>query len=305
MKKYRRITAEGAAVDRYVRVEDGGEKQRIAFTKMHGCANDYVYISCFDQPVRDFSALAVYLSDRHTGIGGDGVIFICPSEVADARMRMFNLDGSEGMMCGNGIRCVAKFVYDSGIARKEVLHIETKSGVRTCRVHLEDGAVSAVTVDMGRAVLAPQEIPVLFDGASVVAAPLEVGGVRYAVTCVSMGNPHCVVFGDDPDTLDLERIGPGFEHFERFPARINTEFIQVLDSRTLKMRVWERGSGETMACGTGACAAVVAACLNGYCRKGEDVRVLLRGGELTVRYTDEGVQMTGGADTVFTGTVEI
>ena len=305
MKKYRRITAEGAAVDRYVRVEDGGEKQRIAFTKMHGCANDYVYISCFDQPVRDFSALAVYLSDRHTGIGGDGVIFICPSEVADARMRMFNLDGSEGMMCGNGIRCVAKFVYDSGIARKEVLHIETKSGVRTCRVRLEDGAVSAVTVDMGRAVLAPQEIPVLFDGASVVAVPLEVGGVRYAVTCVSMGNPHCVVFGDDPDTLDLERIGPGFEHFERFPARINTEFIQVLDSRTLKMRVWERGSGETMACGTGACAAVVAACLNGYCRKGEDVRVLLRGGELTVRYTDEGVQMTGGADTVFTGTVEI
>ena len=142
-------------------------------------------------------------------------------------------------------------------------------------------------------------VPVLFDGASVVAAPLEVGGVRYAVTCVSMGNPHCVVFGDDPDTLDLERIGPGFEHFERFPARINTEFIQVLDSRTLKMRVWERGSGETMACGTGACAAVVAACLNGYCRKGEDVRVLLRGGELTVRYTDEGVQMTGGGHGVY------
>ncbi len=286
-------------------VEENGEKQRLAFTKMHGCANDYVYISCFDQPVHDFSELAVDLSDRHTGIGGDGVIFICPSKIADAQMRMFNLDGSEGKMCGNGVRCVAKFVYDSGIAQKEVLRIETLSGIKTCRVHLENGLVSAVTVDMGKAQLVPGEIPVLFEGERVVAQPVEIGGQRYAITCVSMGNPHCVVFGGDPDTLDLEQIGPHFEYFDRFPERINTEFIEVVDRHTLKMRVWERGSGETMACGTGACAAVVAACLNGYCGKGEDVRVLLRGGTLTIRYTDDGVWMTGNADTVFTGVVEI
>ena len=305
MKKYRRITAEGAAVDRYVRVEDGGEKQRIAFTKMHCCANDYVYISCFDQPVRDFSALAVYLSDRHTGIGGDGVIFICPSEVADARMRMFNLDGSEGMMCGNGIRCVAKYLYDTGIAKKPVLRIDTKSGVKECSIMTMNGKAYRITVDMGAAELAPALVPVKLEGDSIVNKPVVIDGHEYYITCVSMGNPHCAVFTPSVDKLDLSAIGPKFENNPLFPERVNVEFIEVVDERTLKVRVWERGSGETMACGTGACASVVAACLNGYCRKGEDVRVLLRGGELTVRYTDEGVQMTGGADTVFTGTVEI
>lgn len=305
MNKYRRIAESGSSVGRYERVADSGKKQKITFTKMHGCANDYVYISCFDHDIRNHAELAVYLSDRHTGIGGDGVIFICPSEIADAKMRMFNLDGSEGMMCGNGVRCVAKFVYDSGIARKDVLRIETLSGIKTCRVAVENGEVAAVTVDMGRAELAPEKIPVLFDGETVVAREIEVLGRPYAVTCVSMGNPHCVIFGDDPDKTDLAALGPHFERFEKFPERINTEFIQVLDGHTLKMRVWERGSGETMACGTGACASVVAACLNGYCEKGEDIRVKLSGGDLLIRYTDERVWMTGNADTVFTGTVEI
>ena len=305
MNQYVRKAENGSPVDHYERVAGNGKKQKIAFTKMHGCANDYVYISCFDQDIENHSELAVWLSDRHTGIGGDGVIFICPSEIADAKMRMFNLDGSEGMMCGNGVRCVAKFVYDSGSARKDVLHIETLSGIKTCRVTVENGEVAAVTVDMGKAELAPEKIPVLFDGESVVSREIEVLGEPYAVTCVSMGNPHCVIFGGDPDFIDLEKIGPYFEHFEKFPERINTEFIQVLDDHTLKMRVWELGSGETMACGTGACASAVAACLNGFCQKGEDIRVRLRGGELVIRYTDERVQMTGNADTVFTGVVEI
>lgn len=305
MQKYIWATAEGSSAGHYERVTENGEKQRIRFTKMHGCANDYVYISEFDQKIRDHAKLAVYLSDRHTGIGGDGVIFICPSEIADAKMRMFNLDGSEGMMCGNGIRCVAKFIYDTGIAAKEELHIETRSGIKTCRITAENGEAVSVTVDMGRAELVPERIPVDFEGESVVAREIELLGDRYFITCVSMGNPHCVIFGDDPDRLDLEKIGPHFEHFSKFPERINTEFIQVLDAHTLKMRVWERGSGETMACGTGACASVVAACLNGYCQKGETVCVILKGGELRIRYTDAGVWMTGSADKVFDGFVEI
>ena len=268
MNKYLKKAENGSGIDHYVRVPGTGAKQKITFTKMHGCANDYVYIDCFQNDIQNYAELAIYLSDRHTGIGGDGVIYICPSDVADARMRMYNLDGSEGMMCGNGIRCVAKYVYDSGIAKKDVLHIETKSGIKICRVHVENGEVTTVTG-------------------------------------VSMGNPHCVIFGKDPDTIDLEKIGPHFEHFEKFPERINTEFIEVLDNHTLKMRVWERGSGETMACGTGACASAVAACLNGYCKKGEDITVKLRGGDLVINYTDDGVQMTGSADTVFTGVVEI
>ena len=276
MNKYLKKAENGSGIDHYTRVPGTGAKQKITFTKMHGCANDYVYIDCFQNDIQNYAELAIYLSDRHTGIGGDGVIYICPSDVADARMRMYNLDGSEGMMCGNGIRCVAKYVYDSGIAKKDVLHIETKSGIKICRVHVENGEVTTVTDEK-----------------------------VYHMTCVSMGNPHCVIFGKDPDTIDLEKIGPHFEHFEKFPERINTEFIEVLDNHTLKMRVWERGSGETMACGTGACASAVAACLNGYCKKGEDITVKLRGGDLVINYTDDGVQMTGSADTVFTGVVEI
>lgn len=277
----------------------------LRFTKMHGCGNDYVYINCFEETVEDPAALAVRLSDRHKGIGGDGVILICPSDVADAQMRMFNLDGSEGKMCGNGIRCVAKYVFDHGIARKEELKIETLSGVKTCLIHEENGEAVSVTVDMGEAILRPGEIPVALPGDCVIHQNVEVAGGIYEITCVSMGNPHCVIFGEDPDGLELSEIGPRFEHDPLFPQGVNTEFIQVLDGHTLKMRVWERGSGETMACGTGACASAVAAVLCGYCPMGEDILVRLRGGDLTIRYEQDRVWMTGEAVTVFQGTVKI
>ena len=277
----------------------------LRFTKMHGCGNDYVYINCFEETVEDPAALAVRLSDRHKGIGGDGVILICPSDVADAKMRMFNLDGSEGKMCGNGIRCVAKYVFDHGIARKEELKIETLSGVKTCLIHEENGEAVSVTVDMGEAILRPGEIPVALPGDCVIHQNVEVAGGIYEITCVSMGNPHCVIFGEDPDGLELSEIGPRFEHDPLFPQGVNTEFIQVLDGHTLKMRVWERGSGETMACGTGACASAVAAVLCGYCPMGEDILVRLRGGDLTIRYEQDRVWMTGEAVTVFQGTVQI
>ena len=277
----------------------------LRFTKMHGCGNDYVYINCFEETVEDPAALAVRLSDRHKGIGGDGVILICPSDVADAQMRMFNLDGSEGKMCGNGIRCVAKYVFDHGIARKEELKIETLSGVKTCLIHEENGEAVSVTVDMGEAILRPGEIPVALPGDCVIHQNVEVAGGIYEITCVSMGNPHCVIFGEDPDGLELLEIGPRFEHDPLFPQGVNTEFIQVLDGHTLKMRVWERGSGETMACGTGACASAVAAVLCGYCPMGEDILVRLRGGDLTIRYEQDRVWMTGEAVTVFQGTVQI
>ena len=281
----------------------------LRFEKMHGCGNDYIYIDCFTQQVEDPAALAVRLSDRHKGIGGDGVILVCPPEDPenDGRMRMFNLDGSEGKMCGNGIRCVAKFLYDHGYARRPALLIETLSGVKTCTIHAENGLCTAVTVDMGPAILDPARIPVDLPGESVIAREVEIaGGEPQAITCVSMGNPHCVIFQQtDPMLLDLPAIGPRFEHDPLFPESVNTEFIRVLDDHTLQMRVWERGSGETMACGTGACASAVAAVLNGYCPKGEPITVRLRGGDLTVTYTDETVLMTGEAVTVFTGAVAL
>ena len=279
-------------------------EKTLRFTKMHGCGNDYVYINCFEEQVDDPAALAVRLSDRHKGVGGDGVILICPSDIADAKMRMFNLDGSEGKMCGNGIRCVAKYVYDHGIARKEDLRIETLSGVKACRVHPENGQAVSVTVDMGRAILRPEEIPVKLSGDCAVQRVVQLAGESRAVTCVSMGNPHCVLFGGDPDALDLEAIGPLFEHDPLFPQGVNTEFVEVIDPHTLKMRVWERGSGETMACGTGACASAVAACLCGLCPMGEDILVHLRGGDLTIRFEEERVLMTGEAVTVFEGCVK-
>ncbi len=277
----------------------------LRFTKMHGCGNDYIYFNCFEDPVENPEALAVWLSDRHKGVGGDGVILVCPSDCADAKMRMFNLDGSEGKMCGNGIRCVAKLVYDTGIARRPELKIETRSGIKTCLIHTKKGKAAAVTVDMGPAILEPERIPVKLSGKSVIGQTVQTAGGSYALTCVSMGNPHCVVFGEDPDGIDLETIGPRFEHDHLFPEQVNTEFIQVLDAHTLKMRVWERGSGETMACGTGACAAAVAAVLNGYCPKGEEILVRLRGGDLTIRYTDDTVWMTGEAVEVFRGSIEL
>ncbi len=290
------------------------EKQRLHFTKMTACSNDYIYINCFDpaNAVASPEFLSIYLSDRHNGVGGDGVILICPSDTADARMVMFNLDGSEGLMCGNGIRCVAKYLFDNGIAKGEPvgkgryrLRIDTASGVKECTVITKNGLVSKVTVDMGRAELSPRLVPVNLEGDRVVNKPVSIDGEVFRITCCSMGNPHATVFVPSVDKLDLERLGPKFEHDPLFPERVNVGFVEVIDETTLKARIWERGSGETMACGTGTCAAVVAATVNGYCQKGQDVRVILKGGELRINYTDERVLMTGRADKVFDGTVEV
>ena len=281
--------------------------KKLRFTKMHGISNDYVYISTFDQPEEDWEQLAILLSDRRTGIGGDGIILVCPSDVADAKMRIFNADGSEGKMCGNGIRCVGKFVYDKGLVPpdKTTITIDTLSGIKTLELTVRDGKVQSARVDMGAAILNPAAIPVKYDGDRMIDAPLEVDGKVWNVTAVSMGNPHCVTFVDDVDSLALEKLGPHFENHPAFPERVNTEFVKVIDDHTLQMRVWERGSGETWACGTGACATAVAACLNGYCQKGDDITVHLRGGDLVIRYTDDTVIMTGPASTVFEGEVEI
>lgn len=281
--------------------------KKLRFTKMHGISNDYVYISTFDQPEEDWEQLAIRLSDRRTGIGGDGIILVCPSEVADAKMRIFNADGSEGKMCGNGIRCVGKFVYDKGLVPpdKTTVTIDTLSGIKTLELTVRDGKVQSARVDMGAAILSPADIPVKYDGDRMIDVPLEVDGKTWNVTAVSMGNPHCVTFVDDVDSLALEKLGPHFENHPIFPERVNTEFVRVIDDHTLQMRVWERGSGETWACGTGACATAVAACLNGYCKKGDDITVHLRGGDLVIRYTDDTVIMTGPASTVFEGEVEI
>ncbi len=289
-------------------------KQRLEFTKMSACSNDYIYINCFEPknvvPSPEF--LSIYLSDRHNGVGGDGVILICPSDKADARMVMFNLDGSEGLMCGNGIRCVAKYLFDNGIARgvkvgegKYVMHIDTASGVKECMVTTKNGLVFKVTVDMGKAEMDPRRVPVRIEGEKVVSKPVSIDGEVYKITCCSMGNPHCTVFVPSVDKLDLETLGPKFEHDPLFPERVNVGFVEVIDEHTLKARIWERGSGETMACGTATCAAVVAATLNGYCEKGRDIRVILKGGELRINYTDDRVLMTGRAEKVYDGVVEV
>ena len=282
-------------------------KQKRAFTKMQGCGNDYIYFDCTNNNVLDNpEELSVRLSDRHFGIGGDGVILICDSQIADARMRMFNLDGSEGKMCGNGIRCVAKFCYDNNIVHKKEFKIETLSGIKDVKVQTVYGEVNAVTVNMGKAELKPANIPVKIKGETAINVPYTFGGKEYKITCVSMGNPHCVTFVNSVENLDLEKLGPIFENDPLFPERVNTEFIKVVDDHTLKMRVWERGSGETWACGTGACASAVAAVLNGYCKRNEDITVKLLGGDLTIRYTDDDVvYMTGSAETVYNGEIEV
>ncbi len=274
------------------------------FYKMHGIGNDYIYFDCFDRPFPRPKLAAAKLSDRHFSVGGDGIVLILPSRKADAKMRMFNADGSEGKMCGNAIRCVGKFLYEVKGIRKRKLTVETRAGVKTLRLKVKGKRVVSVTVDMGAPVLFPDLIPALFEGDRVVSHPLIVGDELYAVTCVSMGNPHCVVFvgADGPDPCE---VGPLFENHPAFPDRVNAEFVQVLAKNELKMRVWERGSGETWACGTGACAAAVAAVLNGYCAEGEEIVVHLRGGDLSVRYTGETVFMTGPAELAFTGTVKI
>ena len=284
------------------------EKEMLKFTKMQGIGNDYIYFSTFDQEINNPEALSVRLSDRHFGIGGDGIILVCPSKVADAKMKMYNLDGSEGKMCGNGIRCVGKFLYDHGMVdykEKDEITIETLSGIKSLKAYTTNGEVTSLRVDMGKAILDPKEIPVAMNKDKIVNEPVTIGDKEYNITCVSMGNPHCVVFMDDIDNLDIEKIGPMFENDKLFPERVNTEFVTVLDDHTIKMRVWERGSGETWACGTGACAVAVAACENGFCKKGDDIKIKLKGGDLVINYTDETVYMTGNAEKVFEGEIEV
>lgn len=276
------------------------------FYKMHGIGNDYIYFDCFQNKIENPQSVAIKYSDRHFGIGSDGVILVCPSDIADGKMRMFNADGSEGKMCGNGIRCVGKFLYDSGkVGDKKNISVETLSGVKHLELYpADDGKIASVKVDMGAAILRPERIPTTFTGECVVNKKVKIGDSERSITCVSMGNPHCVVF-EDPDDLDIEKVGPLFEKNEIFPEGVNTEFVKAISPTELKMRVWERGSGETFACGTGACATVVAAVLNGFCQKDTDVTVHLLGGDLVIRYTDETVLMTGPAELVFTGEVDI
>jgi carbamoyl-phosphate synthase large subunit len=283
------------------------KRMRLSFAKMHGCGNDYIYINCLNTAINSPESLSTLLSNRHTGIGGEGVVLILPTDTpdADASMRVFNIDGSESGMGGNAIRCVGKFLYDNNIVKKREIRIKTPSGIKDIYLSTRNGEVSSVKVDMGPAELRPEKIPVKLPGESVIARNVIVGGKEYAITCVSMGNPHAVVFCKDVGKLNLSEIGPLFENNELFPERINTEFAELMDRNHLKLRVWERGSGETQACGTGACAAAVAAVLNGHCDKNADIKVQLPGGELIIKYTDKTVYKTGACIKVFEGTVDI
>ena len=278
------------------------------FTKMHGCGNDYVYVNCLNETVEHPGETAKLVSDRHFGIGSDGLILICPSKVADFEMVMYNADGSRGEMCGNGIRCVGKYVYDYGLTDQTTVRIETLAGIKTLELTVADGKVQEVRVNMGAPILEAAEIPAVFPASPIVSQPLTVGEQTYAVTCVSMGNPHCVTFMDeDVRNLDLEKIGPGFEYNETFPNRVNTEFVNVIDDTHLRMRVWERGSGETLACGTGTCATVVAAVLCGYAKPDTEVEVELLGGTLRILWDRESdlVYMTGPATVVYEGEIDL
>ena len=280
------------------------ERQKLCFSKMQTAGNDYIFLNNFDGAITCPEALCISLCDRHTGVGADGLVLIEPSQVADAKMRMFNRDGSEGLMAGNAIRCVGKYLHDTEIASGEELTIETASGLKKVRLYTIDGKVTSASVSMGQASLDAARLPTTLKEPELVDYPTEIGGKEYRITCVSMGNPHCVVFCDRVDGVDVETVGPQFEHAPIFPERVNTEFIRVVNKNTIKMRVWERGSGETMACGTGACAAVVAAVANHLCEKGSDITVKVRGGDLLVNYTDEEVTLTGDAKLVYEGTVE-
>ncbi len=279
-------------------------RQKIKFAKMQATGNDYILIDNSDGKITCPESLCINFCDRHYGIGGDGIVLVEKSPLADAKMRVFNKDGSEGKMGGNGIRCVAKYLYDNGIVKRETLTIETASGIKSLKLYVANGKVSSVCVDMGKADLRPKNIPVAIEADKVIDYPVTIGGQAYNITCVSVGNPHCVVFCSHVDAVPVKTVGPMFENAELFPERVNTEFIRVVNKSTIKMRVWERGSGETYACGTGACAAVVAATENGHCRKGEDVCVKVKGGDLLVNYTDDHVLLTGNAKTVFEGEFE-
>lgn len=274
------------------------------FTKMHGCGNDYVYVNGFEEKIEDPASVAIKVSDRHFGIGSDGLIMICPSKVADFRMAMYNADGSEGKMCGNGVRCIAKYVYDKGLTDKTQISIETLGGIKYLDLQVENGAVKTVKVDMGEPVLKAEEVPVQFAKEQMIGEEVSVDGKTYNMTCVSMGNPHAVVWVEDTKGLDLEKIGPNFEHHPMFPERVNTEFVQILSRTEINMRVWERGSGETLACGTGACATAVACILND--KTEDEVLVHLVGGDLKITYDRDTnhVFMTGPATIVFEGEIE-
>lgn len=276
------------------------------FVKMHGCGNDYVYVNGATEimPMEDKPEFIRRVSDRHFGIGSDGVIFINPSENADFEMEMWNADGTRGEMCGNGIRCVGKFVYDFGLTDKTSITVESAGKIKYLDMTEKDGKVQSIRVNMGSPILEPSEIPVVFEGEQMVAEPVIVEDKEYKMTCVSMGNPHAVVFVEDVQGLDLEKIGPAFEHHKIFPNRTNTEFVRVIDRNTVEMRVWERGSGETLACGTGCCATAVACILNGFTENAVTVKVL--GGELLIEWDRDAnlIYMTGPATTVFVGEVD-
>lgn len=271
------------------------------FTKMEGLGNDYIYVNCFEETVEDPKTAAIVLSDRHFGIGADGLILIKPSDIADFTMDMYNADGSRSEMCGNGIRCVGKYVYDYGLTDKTSISVETLAGVKYLELTVSEGKVAMVTVDMGSPILKAEDVPVISEKQQVVDETITVDGVDYQMTCVSMGNPHAVVFVDSTDDFPLSQIGPMFETHEVFPNRVNAEFVQIIDEQTVKMRVWERGTGETLACGTGACATAVACVLNK--KTGDNVTVKLLGGDLKIRFDREAnkIYMTGPAKVVFDG----
>ena len=275
------------------------------FTKMHGIGNDYVYVNCFEESVKNPAEVSKFVSDRHFGIGSDGLILISPSAIADFRMNIYNADGSQAEMCGNGIRCVAKYVYDYGLTDKTEISVETLAGIKYLRLQVENGKVASVEVNMGAPILEPKEIPVTVEESPVVNVPVEVKGKIYHMTCVSMGNPHAIIFMNNVKDLDIAAIGPYFENHTVFPKRTNTEFVEVLDRNTANMRVWERGSDETLACGTGACATTVACILND--KTENEVTVHLLGGDLKIRWDREAnqVYMTGPATVVFDGEITL
>lgn len=274
------------------------------FTKMQGCGNDYIYVNCFNENVENPESAARFLSDRHFGIGADGLILIKPSKTADCKMEMYNLDGSLGAMCGNGIRCVGKYVYDYKILNKTCITVETESGIKYLTLEIKDKKVHMVTVDMGEPITKPSEVPVISDLEIVREVPLKINEKEYSITCISMGNPHAIIFAEDTQSLNLLEEGPLFEKHSMFPNGVNTEFVQIIDKHTINMRVWERGSGETLACGTGACASVYACILNGKTK--DEVLVHLLGGDLTIRYdrTSNHIFMTGPAVMVFEGEID-
>ncbi len=277
---------------------------KLEFTKMHGCGNDYIYVDCFKTELADPSFAARTLSRRHFSIGSDGLVMICPSDKADAKMRMFNADGSEGRMCGNAIRCVGKYLYDSGIAKKSVIAVDTLSGIKTLHMIIENGKAVGASVDMGRVSFKKEDVPVVWEAPGTVNVPIVVEGRRFLCTAVSVGSPHCVCFVDDVQAFPLEKYGPAFENHPVFPERVNAEFVSLTGKNALSMRVWERGSGETWACGTGSCASAAAACALGLCDYGADIAVQLKGGRLVINVGEDlSVTMTGPAAKVCSGVV--